>query len=70
MRGLRNDEIENIIRYSLNKNPDLKYYIGNDYIEELINLLVEGVANAIVENNKKVIDDYKREALLKRRGIL
>ena len=68
MYGLKNYEVEKIIRHSLNKNPDLKYYIANDYIEELINLLVEGVSNAIEENNRKVIADIERDIKRKRRG--
>ncbi len=68
MYGLKDYEVEKIIRHSLNKNPDLKYYIANDYIEELINLLVEGVSNAIEENNRKVIADIERDIKRKRRG--
>ena len=65
--GLKDYEVERIIRHSLNKNPDLKYYINNDYIEELISLLVEGVGQAIEANNKKVISDIERELRLKKR---
>lgn len=68
--GLKDYEVERIIRHSLNKNPDLKYYINNDYIEELISLLVEGVGQAIEANNKKVISDIERELRLKKRGVL
>lgn len=68
MYGLKDYEVERIIRHSLNKNPDLKYYIANEYIEELINLLVEGVSNAIEENNRKVIADIERDIKRKRRG--
>lgn len=66
--GLKDYEVERIIRHSLNKNPDLKYYINNDYIAELISLLVEGVSQAIEENNKKVLSDIERELRLKARG--
>ena len=68
--GLKDYEVERIIRHSLNKNPDLKYYINNDYIDELISLLVEGVGQAIEANNKKVISDIEREIRLKTRGVL
>lgn len=61
MYGLRDNEIEKIIKSSLNENPDLKYYINNDYIEELINLLIQGVSKAIEENTKQVIKDIERE---------
>ncbi len=70
MYGLKRHKVEEIIRESLNKNPDLKYYINNDYIDELINLLIDGVSQAIEENNKKVISDIEREIRLKRRGVL
>lgn len=70
MYGLTKNEAERIIKDSLNKNPDLKYYINNDYIDELVSLLVEGVCNVIEENNKKVIRDIEREIKMKRRGAL
>ena len=61
MYGLRDNEIEKIIRSALNKNPDLKYYINNDYIDELISLLIQGVSKAIEENTKRVIEDIERK---------
>lgn len=70
MYGLTKNEAERIIKDSLNKNPDLKYYINNDYIDELVNLLVEGICNVIEENNKKVIRDVEHEIKMKRRGAL
>ena len=68
--GLKEYEVEKIIRHSLNKNPDLKYYINNDYLDELISLLIEGVGQAIEENNRKVISDIEREIRLKKRGAI
>lgn len=68
--GLKDYEVERIIRHSLNKNPDLKYYINNDYLDELISLLIEGVSQAIEENTRKVISDIEREIRLKRRGVI
>lgn len=53
--------IERTIRNSLNQNPDLKYYINNDYLEELMSLLISGISEAIEENNKKLIDDISRK---------
>ena len=63
--GLNDYEVERIIRHSLNKNPDLKYYINNEYIEELLNLLIDGVSKAIEENNKKLISDIEHELRMK-----
>lgn len=68
--GLKDYEVEKIIRHSLNKNPDLKYYINNDYLDELISLLIEGVSQAIEENNRKVFSDIEREIRLKKRGAI
>lgn len=68
MYGLTKNEAERIIRDSLNKNPDLKYYVNNDYIDELLALLIDGVCNAIEENNKKVIWDIEHEIIMKQRG--
>ena len=68
MYGLTKNEAERIIRDSLNKNPDLKYYINNDYVDELLALLIEGVCNAIEANNKKVILDIEHEIIMKQRG--
>lgn len=68
--GLKDYEVERIIRHSLNKNPDLKYYINNDYLDELISLLIEEVSQAIEENTRKVISDIEREIRLKRRGVI
>lgn len=59
-RGLRKDQIERIIKTSLDKNPDLKYYIDDEYVLELIDLLIEGVSKAIEENNQKLISDLLR----------
>lgn len=51
-KGLRKEQIERIIIASIEKNPDLKYYIDDEYVLELINLLIEGVSKSIEENNK------------------
>lgn len=61
MYGMRKHQVERILRNHLDKNPDLKYYINNDYIDELISLLVDGISEVIEENNKKIIDDISRD---------
>ena len=63
--GLNDYEVERIIRHSLNKNPDLKYYINNEYIEELLNLLIDGISQAIEDNNRKVISDLEHDLRMK-----
>ena len=60
--GLSENQIKDIIQQQLDKKPDLKYYINNSYLEELVSLLIDGISVAIVKNSKKVIDDIEREA--------
>lgn len=54
-KGLRGYEIERILYEKIESDPDLKYYIDNDYITKLVELLVEGIGEAIEENNKKLL---------------
>ena len=61
MYGMRKQQIERIIKSHLNKNPDLKYYINNEYIEEILSLLVDGISDAFEQNNKKITDDIIHE---------
>ncbi len=57
--GMRRERIKAIIMESVDKNPDLKYYINDDYIYELVDAIVDGVSRAIEENTKEVLDDLK-----------
>ena len=59
--GLSEDGVKEIIQYELDKNPDLKYYLNNPYLEELISLLIDGISNAIVENREKVVRDIEQD---------
>lgn len=59
-KGLRKYQIENILREKLEKDPDLKYYIDNDYITKLVELLIEGIGEAIEKNNKELVDNLLR----------
>lgn len=58
--GLRKSQIETIIRRKLEKEPDLKYYMDNDYVMRLVDLLVEGVAEAIDRNNDELDRQLRR----------
>ncbi len=58
--GLRKDQIKLILLDKLEEEPDLKYYMDNDYVMRLIELLVEGVAKAIDENNKTIENKFRR----------
>lgn len=55
--GLSDYQIERILKEQLETNADLKYYIDNDYITELVELLIKGIAKVIEENNEKIISD-------------
>ncbi len=55
-KGLDKMDIERRLHDKINSNPDLKYYIDNDYVTKLIDLLIEGVAEVMEENNKELVD--------------
>lgn len=50
--GLRRNEVKRIIKQRINNNPDIFYYIEDEYIEELVDLISDGIADAIEANNK------------------
>ena len=45
--GLDKRELKKIITEKVEQNPDLKYYINDDYIYELVEAIVDGVSEAI-----------------------
>jgi hypothetical protein len=59
--GLRQEQLKGIILETMNSNPDLKYYVDDDYVLQLMDLMVEGVARAIEENTERVIDNITKE---------
>ena len=59
--GLDQSKIKELIMYHVEKNPDLKYYIDDDYIYELVEAIVEGVSVAIRANTREVFDQIERE---------
>lgn len=60
-KGLRKQDIERKLYEKINSNPDLKYYIDNDYIIKFVDLLIEGISEIIEENNRKLIDNLLRK---------
>ena len=60
--GLSEDDVRELIQHQLDKNPDLKYYLNNPYLEELVSLLIDGISHAIVINSERVIQDMEWEA--------
>lgn len=45
----------------MESDPDLKYYLNDESIIKVINLLIKGIAEVIDENNKELERDFKRE---------
>lgn len=60
MHSASKADIKRIILYHLDQKPDLKYYINNPYIDELIEVLIEGVSDAIARSNQSVVDKLTR----------
>ena len=58
--GLRQEQLKSIIIETMNSNPDLKYYVDDDYVLQLMDLMVEGIARAIEENTERVIDNITK----------
>lgn len=60
-RGLDKYKIERILMEKMESDPDLKYYLNDESIIKVINLLIKGIAEVIDENNKELERDFKRE---------
>ena len=59
--SLREDEIKEIIKSELDKSPDLKYYINNEYFNDFVELLIDGICKAIAANTKHTIEKMENE---------
>ena len=53
-------EIKQILEEKIESEPDLKYYLDNEYTIKIIDLLVEGISEAFEKNNEKLIYDLLR----------
>lgn len=58
--GLRAHDVKRILQEKIESDPDLKYYIDDDYITRLIDLLIEGIGEMVEKNNKALVDDLFR----------
>ena len=54
-KGLKKHKTKRRLCEKIDSDPDLKYYIDNDYITKLIDLLIEGIAEIMEDNNQKLI---------------
>ena len=55
--GLRKYKIERKLHEKIDSNPDLKYYLDNEYVTEIIDLLIDGIGEVIEENNEAIMND-------------
>lgn len=62
-KGLDKIDIKSKLHEKLDSNPDLKYYIDNEYVTKLIDLLIEGIAEVMEENNKELVEDLFKRGL-------
>lgn len=60
-RGLDKYRIERVLMEKMESDPDLKYYLNDESIIKVINLLIKGIAEVIDENNKELERDFKRD---------
>lgn len=44
----------------IDSDPDLKYYIDNEYVTRLVDLLIEGIGEMIEKNNQELLGDLFR----------
>lgn len=59
-KGMSKYEIKRILEEKIESDPDLKYYLYNEYTIKIIDLLVEGISEAFEKNNEKLMDDLLR----------
>lgn len=59
-KGMSKYEIKRILEGKIESDPDLKYYLDNEYTIKIVDLLVEGISEAFEKNNEKLIDDLLR----------
>lgn len=57
--GMDKNEVIRELKLEIEKDPDLKYYLNNEYVEKMFELLIEVIENVIEKNNKKVEEDKK-----------
>ena len=52
---LNENEIKGIIESKVKQNPDILYYIDDYYMQKIISLIIEGVAEAIAKSNEEIL---------------
>lgn len=59
-KGLRKHDVERMLHEKIDSDPDLKYYVDNEYVTRLVDLLIEGIGEIIENNNEKLVDNLFR----------
>ncbi len=59
-KGLHKNNVIRELHEKIDTDPDLKYYMDNEYVTRLIDLLIEGIGEVMEKNNKELIDHLVR----------
>lgn len=54
-KGLRKSDVERLLHKKIDADPDLKYYLDNEYVIKALDLLIEGIGEVIEENNIEIL---------------
>lgn len=54
-KGLRKSDVERILHEKIDADPDLRYYLDNEYVIKVLDLLIEGIGEIIEENNEEIM---------------
>lgn len=49
--GMDKNEVIRELKLEIEKDPNLKYYLNNEYVEKMFELLIEVIENVIEKNN-------------------
>lgn len=54
-KGLRKNDVIRELYEKIDTDPDLKYYMDNEYVTRLVDLLIDGIGEVIEKNNKELV---------------
>lgn len=53
--GLSKYDVIRELREKIDADPDLKYFMNNEYVARTINLLIEGIGEVMEQNNRELM---------------
>ena len=59
-KGLSKMDVERILYEKIESEADLKYQIDDEYVLKALSLIIEGIADVVEENNRKLVDELLR----------